>query len=84
MGYKRKDVEQTKQYAKVCALQRRSREVQPWADKVSGTRKEAKAVYKIDGIALVNCEILKSFGVIPRILKWVMLHGFYIKGLYAL
>lgn len=46
--------------------------------------KEAKAVYKIDGIALVNCEILKSFGVIPRILKWVVLYGFYIKGLYVL
>lgn len=44
MGYKRKDVEQTKQYAKkVCALQRRSREVQPWADKVSRTRKGSKS-----------------------------------------
>ena len=43
MGYKRKDVEQTKQYAKkVCALQRRSGEIQPWTDKVSGTRKGGK------------------------------------------
>ena len=59
MGYKRKDVEQTKQYAKKFVRYKEGYSL--GLTKFQELAKEAKAVYKIDGIALVNCEIFEKF-----------------------
>ena len=76
MGYKRKDVEQTKQYAKKFVRYKEGAEKYSLGlTKFQELAKEAKAVYKIDGIetkiydwsskidgiALVNCEIFEKF-----------------------
>ena len=62
MGYKRKDVEQTKQYAKKFVRYKEGAEMYSLGlTKFQELAKEAKAVYKIDGIALVNCEIFEKF-----------------------
>ena len=56
MGYARKDVERTKMNAKKFVR------YQEGAEKYSlGLTKEAKAVYKIDKVALVNCEIFERY-----------------------
>ena len=62
MGYARKDVEKTKQLAKKCV--RYPEGAQRYSlglTKFQELAKEAKAVYKIDKIALVNCEIFEKY-----------------------
>ena len=55
MGYKRQDVEQTKQYAKKFVRYKEGAEKYSLGlTKFQELAKEAKAVYKIDGIALVT------------------------------
>ena len=54
MGYKRSDVEKTKASAKKFVRYKEGAEFQALA-------KEAGAVYKVDKIALVNCEIFDKF-----------------------
>ena len=62
MGYKRQDVEQTKPYAKKFVRYKEDAEKYSLGlTKFQELAKEAKAVYKIDGIALVNCEIFEKF-----------------------
>jgi len=52
MGYAHKDVEKTKKFVRY----------QEGAELYSiGLTKEAKAVYKIDKVALVNCEIFEKY-----------------------
>lgn len=52
MGYARKDVEKTKKIAKLYSI---------GLTKFQELAKEAKAVYKIDKVALVNCEIFEKY-----------------------
>lgn len=62
MGYARKDVEKTKQLAK--KFVRYPEGAQRYSlglTKFQELAKEAKAVYKIDKIALVNCEIFEKY-----------------------
>ena len=62
MGYQRKDAEKTKQYAKKFVRYKEGAEKYSLGlTKFQALAKEAKAVYKIDGIALVNCEIFEKF-----------------------
>ena len=62
MGFQRKNVEETRNYAKKFVR------YQEWAEKYSigltkfqELAKEAHAVYKVDKIALVNCEIFEKY-----------------------
>lgn len=58
----RQHVEQTKQYAKKFVRYKEGAEKYSLGlTKFQELAKEAKAVYKIDGIALVNCEIFEKF-----------------------
>ncbi len=62
MGYARKNVEKTKQLAK--KFVRYPEGAQRYSlglTKFQELAKEAKAVYKIDKIALVNCEIFERY-----------------------
>ena len=62
MGYARKDVEKTKRLAK--KFVRYPEGAQRYSlglTKFQELAKEAKAVYKIDKIALVNCEIFEKY-----------------------
>lgn len=62
MGYKRQVVETTKQNAKKFLRYKEGAERYSLGlTKFQELAKEAKAVYKIDGIALVNCEIFEKF-----------------------
>lgn len=62
MGHQRQDVERTKQYAKKFVRYKEGAEKPSLGlTKFQALAKEAKAVYKIDGIALVNCEIFERF-----------------------
>lgn len=62
MGYKRKDIEATKQYSKKFVRYKEGAEKYSLGlTKFQELAKEAKSVYKIDGIALVNCEIFENF-----------------------
>ncbi len=62
MGNKRQVVEQTKQYAKKFVRYKEGAEKYSLGlTNVQELAKEAKAVYKIDGVALVNCEIFEKF-----------------------
>lgn len=62
MGYKRKDIEAAKQYSKKFVRYKEGAEKYSLGlTKFQELAKEAKAVYKIDGIALVNCEIFEKF-----------------------
>ena len=56
MGYARKDVEKTKKIAKKFVRYQEGAELYS-----IGLTKEAKAVYKIDKVALVNCEIFEKY-----------------------
>ena len=56
MGYARKDVEKTKKLAKKFVRYQEGAELYS-----IGLTKEAKAVYKIDKVALVNCEIFEKY-----------------------
>lgn len=62
MGYRRQDVEQTKQYTKKFVRYKEGAEKYSLGlTKFQELAREAKAVYKVDGIALVNCEIFEKF-----------------------
>lgn len=62
MGHARKDVESTKKYAKkFVRYQEGAEKYSIGLTKFQELAKEAKAVYKIDKIALVNCDIFETF-----------------------
>ena len=61
MGYARRDVEKTKKIAKKFVRYQEGAELYSIGlTKFQELAKEAKAVYKIDKVALVNCEIFES------------------------
>jgi hypothetical protein len=62
MKNQKETVEKTKQYAKKFVRYKEGAEKYSLGlTKFQALAKEAKAVYKIDGIALVNCEIFEKF-----------------------
>lgn len=62
MKNQKETVEKTKQYAKKFVRYKEGAEKYSLGlTKFQALAKEAKAVYKIDGIALVNCEIFEIF-----------------------
>lgn len=62
MGYARKDVEKTKQLAKKFVhYPEGAQRYSLGLTKFQELAKEAKAVYKIDKVALVNCEIFEKY-----------------------
>ena len=62
MGYQKQDVEKTKQYAKkFVRYQEGAEKYSIGLTKFQALAKEAHAVYKVDKIALVNCEIFEKF-----------------------
>lgn len=61
MGYARKDVEKTKKIAKKFVRYQEGAELYSIGlTKFQKLAKEAKAVYKVDKVALVNCEIFEN------------------------
>ena len=62
MGFARKDVERTKMNAKKFVRYKEGAERYSLGlTKFQALAKEAKSVYKIDGIALVNCELFERY-----------------------
>jgi len=62
MGYARNTVEKTKQYAKKFVRYAEGAERYSLGlTKFQELAKEAKAVYKIDKVALVNCDIFERY-----------------------
>lgn len=62
MGYSRKDVEKSKMNAKkFVRYQEGAEKYSLGLTKFQELAKEAKAVYKIDKVALVNCEIFERY-----------------------
>lgn len=62
MGYQRKDVEATRQFVKKFVRYKEGAEKYGLGlTKFQALAKEAKAVYKVDGVALVNCELFEKF-----------------------
>ena len=62
MGHARKDVERTKMNAKkFVRYQKKKKKYSLGLTKFQELAKEAKAVYKIDKVALVNCEIFERY-----------------------
>ena len=62
MGYQRKDAEATKQVMKKFVRYKEGAEKYSIGlTKFQALAKEAKAVYKIDGLALVNCDLFEKF-----------------------
>ena len=62
MGYARKDVEKTKKMAKKFVCYQEGADLYSIGlTKFQELAKEAKAVYKIDKVALVNCEIFEKY-----------------------
>lgn len=62
MGYARKEIDRTKQIAKKFVRYPEGAEKYSLGlTKFQELAKEAKAVYKIDKIALVNCEIFEKY-----------------------
>lgn len=62
MGYSKQDVEKTKKYAKKFVRYREGAEKYSIGlTKFQALAKEAHAVYKVDKVALVNCEIFEKF-----------------------
>ena len=62
MGYASKDVEKTKKIAKKFVRYQEGAELYSIGlTKFQELAKEAKAVYKIDKVALVNCEIFEKY-----------------------
>ena len=62
MGYARKDVEETRKYNKKFVRYKEGAEKYSLGlTKFQELAKEAKAVYKVDKIVLVNCEIFEKF-----------------------
>lgn len=62
MGYARKDVEEARKYQKKFVRYKEGAEKYSLGlTKFQELAKEAKAVYKVDKIVLVNCEIFDKF-----------------------
>lgn len=62
MGYARKDVERTKMNGKkFVRYQKGAEKYSLGLTKFQELAKEAKAVYKIDKVTLVNCEIFERY-----------------------
>ncbi len=62
MGYGRQNVESTKLYIKkFVRYQEGAEKYSLGLAKFQELAKETKAVYKVNGIALVNCEIFEKF-----------------------
>ena len=62
MGYARKNIEKTKQYAKkFVRYQEGAERYSLGLTKFQELAKEAKAVYKVDKVALVNCDIFEKY-----------------------
>ena len=62
MGYQRKDVEATRKFVKKFVRYKEGAEKYSLGlTKFQALAKEAKAVYKVDGVALVNCELFEKF-----------------------
>ena len=62
MGYARKDVEATKRMSNRFVRYQEGAELYSLGlTKFQELAKEAKAVYKIDKVALVNCEIFEKY-----------------------
>ena len=62
MGYSRKDVEKSKMNAKkFVRYQEGAEQYSLGLTKFQELAKEAKAVYKIDKVALANCEIFERY-----------------------
>ena len=62
MGYSRKDVERTKLNSKkFVRYQEGAEKYSLGLTKFQELAKDAKAIYKIDKIALVNCDIFESY-----------------------
>ena len=62
MAYSRKDVDKTKQNAKkFVRYQEGAEKYSMGLTKFTALAKEAKAVYKIDKVTLVNCEIFERY-----------------------
>lgn len=60
MGYSRQNVAETKKYAKKFVRYKEGAERYSLGlTKFQALAKEAKSVYKIDGVALVNCELFE-------------------------
>ena len=62
MGYSRQNVAETKKYAKKFVRYKEGAERYSLGlTKFQARAKEAKSVYKIDGVALVNCELFERY-----------------------
>ena len=62
MGYSRQNVAETKKYAKKFVRYKEGAERYSLGlTKFQALAKKAKSVYKIDGVALVNCELFKRY-----------------------
>lgn len=62
MGYARKNVENAKQYSKkFVRYQEGAERYSLGLTKFQELAKEAKAVYKVDKVALVNCDIFEKY-----------------------
>ena len=61
MGYKRKDVENTKNSKKFVRYQEGAEKYSMGIHKFQTLAKEANAIYKVDKIVLVNCEIFEQY-----------------------
>lgn len=62
MGYQKEDVEKTKNYAKKFVRYKEGAErYSIGLTKFQTLAKEAHAIYKVDKIALVNCDIFEKY-----------------------
>ena len=62
MGYSRQNVAETKKYEKKFVRYKEGAERSSLGlTKFQALAKEAKSVYKIDGVALVNCELFERY-----------------------
>lgn len=61
MGYTRKDVEKTKDSKKFVRYQEGAEKYSIGLTKFQELAKEANAIYKVDKIVLVNCEIFEQY-----------------------
>lgn len=62
MGYGRQDVAATKQFIKKFVRYKEGAERYSLGlTKFQALAKEAKAVYKVDGVSLVNCELFERY-----------------------
>lgn len=61
MNARRQDAEKTKYSRKFVRYKEGAQKYSIGLTKFQELAKEAKAVYKIDGIALVNCEIFENY-----------------------